>query len=344
MVNKIIYLILALFVVIIIIPLLITRGVFFFGEEKGEEIIIKVYNTELKEIVEMELEEYLVGVVAAEMPANYHQEALKAQAVAARTYAARHLSLFGGNGSQQYPGADICTDYRFSQAWISKDSMKEKWGFIPFFYFYNRINEAVEETKGKVIVYNNKLIDAVYHSNAGGMTEDPYYVWGNRVPYLKSVKSPYDSKKKKNYIYNFNFKLTDVDMKLGTSLEEIVAGVQKNSESRIISFNKNNIIKTLQKSNSGRIVKIRFGDKIIGGQELRRKLSLPSNLAEFEIRGSKLFCTVKGNGHGVGMSQTGADGFAKNNYNYKEILKHYYQEVEIKNIKELIRYKTTSTR
>lgn len=306
----------------------------------GDDLLIKVYDTEVEKIVAMELEDYLIGVVAAEMPANYHLEALKAQAVAARTYAARHLKIFGGSGSQQYPGADICTDYRYSQAWISQEKMKDKWGFVPFFYLYNRISRAVEDTNGGVLIYNGRLIDAVYHSNAGGMTEDPYYVWSNRVSYLKSVKSPYDKEKKSNYSYNYTLDLKDVDRKLGTSLTELTA-VRDKQRVELLSSSNDNLIKVLQKSNSGRIVAIKFGDKIIEGQELRKKLSLPSNLVEFEIKGKNLYCEVKGNGHGVGMSQAGADGLARHDYNYNEILLHYYQGVEIEKINHLAGYKTT---
>ncbi|MGM0410075.1 MAG: stage II sporulation protein D [Bacillota bacterium] len=333
MIKKFSFFVVILFIIIIIIPFFITKGIFFFDNKDKDEIMIKVYNAKLEKTEEMELEDYLVGVVAAEMPANYNIEALKAQAVAARTYAAQNLEEFGGSGSKKYDGADICTDFRYSQAWINKEEMREKWSFLPFFYFYNRILKAVEETSGEVITYKGKLIDAVYHSNAGGMTEDPYYVWGSRLPYLKSVESPYDKQKAKNYQFNYNFELEEVDKLLGTSLTEII----KNGEGdpKIIPFSEKKVITILEKTISGRISKIRFGDKIIGGQELRNNLSLPSNMVEIELKNSKIFFEVKGNGHGVGMSQAGADGYARYGYNYKEILNHYYQGVKIVELKDL---------
>ncbi|MFW5986551.1 MAG: SpoIID/LytB domain-containing protein, partial [Halanaerobiales bacterium] len=174
---------LIIFIILILVPLLLVK------EQDDEKIVLRVYNHQLDKIVEMELNQYLRGVLAAEMPARYHPEALKAQAVAARTYTLKQLPRYGGSRNSAYKGADVSTDYRECQAYFSEREMKDRWGFIPFFYYWSRINTAVEETAKQVLVYDGKLIDAVYHANSGGRTENAEYVWGRNTPYLKSVES-----------------------------------------------------------------------------------------------------------------------------------------------------------
>ena len=339
MFKKSLYYIIFIFLLIIILPLLITRGFFFFTEEEKGPMILKVYDTEQNKIVEMELETYLKGVVAAEMPALYDLEALKAQAVAARTYALKQMPLYGGPGCSQHSEADLSTDYRYSQAWISRDKMKEKWGFVPYFYFWNRISRVVEETQGEVITHNGQLIDAVYHSNAGGVTEDAYYVWGNKTPYLKSVKSPYDHESIKNYQYEFKIPLKKFDEKLSTNISEIVEQIKEKADSNekiLTEINQDpELFKVLQRSESGRILSIEVGGKEFTGQKIRRRLSLPSNKFEFSIKENHVEARVIGNGHGVGMSQAGSNGLAKHGYNYREIVNHYYADVKIVDIADL---------
>ena len=341
MFKKSLYYILFIFLIIIILPLLITRGFFFFtGEDEGP-LILKVYDTNKEKIVKMELETYLKGVVAAEMPAIYNLEALKAQAVAARTYALKQMPLYGGPGCSQNPEADISTDFRYSQAWISREEMKEKWGFLPFFYFWNRISRVVEETRGEVITYKGELIDAVYHSNAGGVTEDAYYVWGNKTPYLKSVKSPYDQESNKNYRYIFKIPISVFDEKLSTNILEFISSGKSenadNDDQKMLTDIKNNeeVFKVLNRSESGRVLAIKIAGKEFTGQQVRKKLSLPSNKFNFIIKEKFIETRVIGNGHGVGMSQAGANGLAKHGYTYSEIIKHYYSGVKIENLKEL---------
>ncbi len=309
------YFIIIIFLIIIIIPLLIIKGFFY---HKETPIIIKVYNYKTDEIVSMELDNYLKGVVAAEMPAAYHIEALKAQSVASRTYTLKKLPAFGGNGCNQ-PGADISTDYRYDQAWYSEKEMKERWGFFSYFYYWARISRAVEETSEKVVVYNNKLIDSVYHSNSGGKTEDAGVVWGKSLPYLCSVDSPYDENHVKNYKHVKEITLEKINEIMGTTLHT----------------EKNNIegkVDVLKYSNTGRVLKIQLGEQTFSGEEVRKKLKLTSTKFELDIKGQNIIFNIVGNGHGVGMSQDGADGFAKNGYNYKQILEHYYRGVDIVSI------------
>ncbi len=303
--NKIGYLILFIFIILIVIPLVMLKGFLFFQKQEGPEVI-RVYNYREDKVVTMELSDYLKGVVAAEMPATYKMEALKAQAVAARTYTLKKIEA----SSEKHPGADICTDYHCCQAWISEKEMKDRWGFLPYFYYWSRITNAVEDTKGEVIVYNNQLIDAVYHSNSGGKTEDGGVVWSEDVPYLKSVESPYDKNGRNNYLHNKRFSFSELSQELGTEI-------------------KNKKIEILELSQSGRVLKIQIGDNTYTGREIRSKLNLSSTLFEIKTSGEQVLFTVYGNGHGVGMSQDGADGYARHGYNYKQIIRHFYQGVEI---------------
>ncbi|MFP4015931.1 MAG: stage II sporulation protein D, partial [Halanaerobiales bacterium] len=308
--SKLGILFLSILLILIIIPLLINE--FLSQSEDVSPQLLKVFNHQTGQIMQMELEEYLRGVVAAEMPAIYHTEALKAQAVAARTYAVRQLSQFGGSGTQKYNGADLSTDYADCQAYISEEQMKEKWGFVSFFYHWAKINKAVEETSGQVLVHKNSLIEAVYHANSGGMTEAAEYVWGNQSSYLQSVDSPFDSLSERNFkrIETFSIndfvKIFNIDKSKGVSEIEI-----------------------LNVSKSGRVLEIRIDNKSYTGKEVRELLDLPSTKFEIDKNGSSIEVNTYGYGHGVGLSQDGANGLAQNGYDYQQILHHYYTDVEI---------------
>lgn len=327
MLSKGVYLLLGLFIVLIIIPVILIKGDFW--REDINSQLIRVYNHKEKKIVIMELEEYLRGVVAAEMPALYHPEALKAQAVAARTYTLRQLPEYGGAGCRNHPGADISTDFNTSQAWLSEEEMRERWGFLPFFYYWTRVNNAVEETEGEVLQYKFVMIDAVYHANAGGITENSRHVWGREKPYLLSVESPYDSIRQKNYINNYYFGLVDIMEKL-----ELNSKDESGSEGNV-GLDENLQLEVLKRSESGRVLELKMGSHVFTGNEFRQRLSLPSNMFTITREGDIFTFTVKGKGHGAGMSQDGADGFARHGYNYKEILAHYYPGTTITEIEPL---------
>lgn len=311
------FLIILIFLILIVIPVIIIKGPFW--NRQNSSILVKVYNHEIGKIVTMELSSYLRGVVAAEMPAVYDIEALKAQAVAARTYTLKQLPSFGGEGSQEHPGADICTDHNHSQAWLSEKDMKSRWGFLPFFYYWARINRAIEETEGEVLYYNGQLIDAVYHANSGGTTEDASFVWGRETPYLISVPSPYDKESKKNYMHTITFEVEELKAKLG--INDIKENEQKD-------------IKIIEKSKSDRVLNVNVFNREFTGKELRNRLALPST--KFDISANNegiIIFKVYGKGHGVGLSQDGANGYAKHGYDYKEILRHYYPGANIGKIR-----------
>ena len=250
-------------------------------------------------IIELALEDYIIGVVAGEMPASFSMEALKAQAVAARTYALKKLAQ-----------NQIMSDTIRDQVYKDISQMKKLWG-NSFTIYYNKIKNAVLSTKGEAIYYQNSLIDAVYFSTSNGKTEDSVHVWGNSFPYLVSVDSPWD---------------TNVTSFLKTTMK-----TKSEVETKLnIKLSDETEIKVLSKSSSGRINKIQIGDQIFNGVDLYNKLGLRSRDFTMWIDGETVYFETRGFGHGVGMSQYGANGMAKEGYTYTEILKHYYQGVQIR--------------
>lgn len=272
--------------------------------------VVHVYDKDSRKIVQMNVEDYLVGVVAAEMPASFSEEALKAQAVAARTYTVRKLKIYGGSGCKSHVKADICTDSTCCQAYNSPADLKKKWGNPT--YYEGRIREAVLSTQGELVVYNDEPIEAFFHSTAGGYTEDSENAFSAALPYLRSVKSDetgashYESTKsytRSAFVSNINKAFKGAKLKANT-LE--------------------NQIEILSRFESGRVDRLRLGGASITGKELRKQLALDSTNITFEYSKKNVVIKTKGYGHGVGMSQTGADAMAKEGSSYKEILLYYY--------------------
>lgn len=286
---------------------------------KGEDVFIRVYMHEQDKIVEMNLEEYLGGVVAAEMPAEFELEALKSQAVAARTYAVKNMLIFGGSGLVTQPGADVSTDYRQSQAWLSEEKLKERWGGN-YDAYRGKIRRAVEETKGEVATYNGELINAVFHSMSGERTASAKEVWGFDYPYLISVPCTWDQKTPR-YEEQKEFALADIEKLLGTETQ-VVAAVENGS----------GVIQVVEKTDSGRVGQIRIGSKIFPGLAVREKLDLRSTNFTVAIHDGKMVFDTIGYGHGVGLCQYGANGMAKAGQDYRQIITTYYTGVAIKNI------------
>lgn len=283
----------------------------------GKDLPIEVYMCDKDKIVTMKLEDYILGVVAGEMPLSFHPEALKAQALAARTYTMLRMKQFGGSGCSKHPGAEICTDSAHCQAYRDPSALREG---------LDRLKEAVYGTAGEVIVYDNRLIDAVFHSTSGGKTENSEEIWSNRVPYLRSVMSQYEEHSPK-YIAQQEVSI-DYFIQCMKKLDPSVAISKKNIKSGI---------KVLERSEGGRITKLKVGDKTFSGTEVRNILGLNSANFNFTVGGSTILFTVVGNGHGIGMSQYGADGMAKNGANYRDIVMHYYQGVDIVSISDLVK-------
>lgn len=249
-------------------------------------------------VLNIELEEYLVGVVAAEIPASFNVEALKAQAIVARTYTlkriSRGLTLGDTVATQEYK--DI-------------NQMKNTWQG-DFQKYYDKIKSAVDATKGKYITYGGTYIDAVYHSTSNGYTEDSVYVWGNSIPYLKSVDSSWD-KTASSYLRT--------ETKDNNTILSILG----------ISISADTPVEVLSRNASGRITSVRIGDSTYTGVNLRNMLGLRSADFDIVVQNGNLVFTTRGYGHGVGMSQYGANGMANSGYNYAQIITHYYQGVQI---------------
>lgn len=264
---------------------------------KTSENIITIYRSN-GTVLNIELEEYLIGVVASEMPASFNIEALKAQAIVARTYALKRISE-----------NKVLTDTVSTQVYKDNSELKKVWK-EDYDKYYNKIKNAVLTTKGLVITYNGKLIDAVYHSTSNGMTEDSIYVWDYSLPYLKSVSSEYDKSVStyKKYIF---ITYENISKILNTTID-------KNTQF------------ILSRNQSNRVTEIKVNDISLNGTTFRNLLGLRSTDFELELLDDNIKITTYGYGHGVGMSQYGANSFGNNGYNYKDILKHYYTGISIK--------------
>lgn len=326
--KKVIIILIIFIFVIFTIPVIFTKSSTVKGEvveNKVEEVVMKDYDykqydkikllhVKSNEIEELGLDEYLLGVVSAEMPATFEQEALNAQSVVARTYTIYTISHNNGKHGE----AHICDDSKCCQAWISKEDRIAKWEENVREENWRKIQLAVNNTKGKIITYNGEVIDAFFHSNSGGMTEVPVNVWGGTdYPYLKSVETSGEDAYSQ---YNSEVIITK---------DEFKNKILQKHRDFIIDYNAEDCIKILEYNESGRIKTIKVGNLNLSGVEVRTLLGLKSANFEVILDGENIKFIVKGYGHGVGMSQTGADSMAKSGSHYEDIIKHFYSDVEI---------------
>ena len=278
---------------------------------------VKLLHTKTNKIEELDIDRYLYGVVSAEMPASFEEEALKAQAVVARTYTIYKIINNGG----KHKDADICDSSLCCQAWISEEDRKNKWDEDEREENWNKILNAVNSTKGKIITYNGKPINAFFHSNSGGETEAPIDVWGGSgYPYLQSVSTSGEDAYSQ---YSSEAEFTK------SEFEEKIKEIHSNFK---IDFKEKDCIKIEEYTDGNRVKKIKIGNLELSGVEVRNILGLKSANFEVTISDEKIKFKVIGYGHGVGMSQTGADSLAKEGKNYEDIIHHYYTNVEIENI------------
>jgi len=274
------------------------------ADKKIEDSINILLNGSIQNI---ELEEYIIGVVAGEMPASFDIEALKAQAIASRTYALYHKYK---NNNNTY---DLTGDIN-SQVYLTKDEMRNKWGG-DYQKYYDKIKSAVITTNDQVIIYNNELIESFYFSMSSGNTQEAGYVFNENRDYLKSVESPYDNKYLKNFEVETVYDIEEFLNLLGISCtENIIGGIERNT--------------------AGYVTNLTICNSIIDGNDFRKKLNLRSTNFDINVL-DQISIITKGYGHGVGMSQYGANGFAKAGYTYEDIIKHYYSGVEIRSIKDV---------
>lgn len=250
--------------------------------------------------VEISAFDYIVGVVSAEVPVTFEKEALKAQAVAARTY------LVHSRKNPKHENADICADPECCQAYISQDELREKWG-KNYDKYIELISSAVSETDGEYLSFEGEPILAAFHSSSAGVTENGDY------PYLQSVSSPEDEKNVPNYITTVA--LRDIDFR------DTVLYLKPEAD---MTGEADTWIEKTELTDSGRVKSMTIGGVSFTGAELRKLFSLRSTAFEIEHTDGGFTITVTGYGHGVGMSQYGANAMAKERADYKEILYHYY--------------------
>lgn len=291
-----------IYTLVILIPITIISFLFKgtnFNMQKNKQIVDKYQvNVETTdELLTMDIEEYIIGVVAGEMPALFHKEALKAQAIASRTYLINHL--------QSNKTISNTTD---DQVYLTEEEMKEKWK-DDYKKYYNKIKEAVLSTKNLIMYYNNEPIKAYYFSTSNGYTASSISVFNENREYLTSVESPFD----KDNSHTITISKQDFCNKLNMLCNQI-------SISNII------------KDNSNRISSITINNKTYTGIEIRKLLSLRSTDFTINIKENNIEIITKGYGHGVGMSQYGANNMAKLGFTYEEILKYYYQDIKIESI------------
>ncbi len=277
---------------------------------------VNLLHKKTNKVEKINLDEYIANVVSAEMPVNYDIEALKAQAIVARTY-----TIYKITTSKKHNNADICDDSTCCQAWISKEDRLKKWDNSVAQANWNKIIQAVNDTKGKIITYNSKPINAFFHANSGGKTEIPFYVWGGQgYPYLQVVETAGEE----NYS---QYKSEAVFTK-----NEFEKKIKKEHSNFKINYKDDDCIKIIERDNSNRVVTVKIGNLELSGVETRTLLGLKSANFEVQIEKNSIKFNVIGYGHGVGMSQTGADALAKQGKKYDEIIKHFYKDVEIKDI------------
>lgn len=280
--------------------------------EKSDSDTISVFLSEEEKTEEIDMRDYIIGSVAQEMPASYEIEALKAQALAAVTYAEYSKK----NNSDSTSSADISDDSNTHQGYLTQEQMQEKWGDA-YEIYYNKIAAAVDAVIDKVITYDSEPIMAAYHAISTGQTESAENIWGEEIPYLASVESEGDK-----YSTRYSSEVTL------TSDEIIQAAKEKGLT---ITDTDDELIKINSTTQSGTVTSVSIGSYEFTGTDIRDMFSLRSPSFDVTYENGSYTFSVKGYGHSVGMSQYGADWYAKQGYTYEQIIKHYYTGVEIEN-------------
>ncbi|MGM0875077.1 MAG: stage II sporulation protein D [Bacillota bacterium] len=312
-----------LFIIILLIPTLLVAP--FMDQSKGKlgeelsvakkdvsvlaesPVAVPVYRSQTKEIENIPLEEYVIGVVASEMPAEFETEALKAQALAARTYITKQLM---SDQTLSAPEGSVVTDTTMHQVYKSDEDLKKIWG-KDYTKKLNKITEAVAATQGKILTYENQPIEASFFSTSNGYTENSEAYWENSFPYLKSVESSWDEKSPKFYDQKV-ISIQEFERKLGVNLE-----------------NSGSVGKITELTPGKRVATVKVDGQEFTGREVREKLELKSTDFTWEMKGDSVVIETKGFGHGVGMSQYGANFMAEAGKSYTDIVSHYYLGAEV---------------
>lgn len=295
-------------ILVVVVPMVVANKSQSELSESGEvETLVTVERSSDGSKDTLAIEEYLVGVVAGEMPADFEEEALKAQAVAARTYVVKNVQDNGGE-------SDI-TDTVDDQVYKDNEELKEQWG-KDFETNLDKIQSAVEATKGEIITYNGDPITALFFSTSNGKTENSGDYYPEDLPYLISVESEWDLETPKYYTET-SMSVEEIDSKLGVDLQS------------------GNDIAIESRTEGDNISEVEICGKSFTGREVREKLGLKSSDFSIDVDGENVVITTLGNGHDVGMSQYGANEMAKSGFDYSEIISHYYTGVDITDTQEI---------
>ncbi|MGE7875951.1 stage II sporulation protein D [Peribacillus muralis] len=269
---------------------------------------VAVYRSNAKKIEKVPMETYLTGVVASEMPADFEEEALKAQALTARTYIVNQL--IGERRSGLPDGADV-SDTVMHQVYKNDDELKNQWG-SEYKSKMKKISKAIKETEGQILTYDGKPITATFFSTSNGYTENSEDYWQADFPYLRSVSSPWDKEESPKFYNKVVVNTADFENKLGVSLSSGTT-----------------IGTVVERTSGNRVGVVEIGGKKLTGKQIREKLGLTSSDFNWERQGNRIVITTKGSGHGVGMSQYGANGMAREGKSYEDIVKYYYKGVKV---------------
>lgn len=280
---------------------------------------ISVYDINTSQVFEIEFEEYICGVVAGEMPPAYNGEALKAQAVAARSFILSKAGEYFGKDEQRHSGAMICTDSAHCKEWQSINETKKYWDTRYGDEYEERIRKAVSDTSGEYMVCNGETVKAYFYAMSGGRTENASEVWDAELPYLKSVNSHEDLK-------------SDGFETMYTVPRERFCELIKKERGEFKLSDSDELKVEVKRTEGGGVFEIKIAGVTFKGEEIRKIFNLKSTNFEIKPTEDKITFIVKGNGHGVGMSQNGANVLAGEGMKYDEILKHYYSGVSIVNL------------
>ncbi|BAU26487.1 stage II sporulation protein D [Aneurinibacillus soli] len=289
-------------------------------QEKPITFPIKVLRVETGKVESIPLEQYVAGVVAGEMPAEFEVEALKAQALAARTYITLRIAK---KDFSDVPKQGHVTDTIKHQVYLDDKQRRARWGST-YDWKNERIVRAVQETAGQILTYENQPINATFFSTSNGYTENAEDYWGSKIPYLRSVKVPWDTASPR-YETTVTIPIEQVEKRLKTKLAIPTGGGPSSWQ------------KVLSRTVGQRVKEIKIGDKTYTGRSVRELLDLNSSHFTLSIEKKNVVVHTLGYGHGVGMSQWGANGMAKEGKKAEEIVAYFYKGVQIQNAEKWLK-------
>jgi stage II sporulation protein D len=319
--KKILYKGLIVSVVVLLVPFILTS---IFSEHDKASKSIGTMNFSIYYEVngvkeELTFDQYLLGVVAANMPAGYQMEALKAQAVIARTYALYNISLLSDNN----PGQNRFTTSELGLSYIGLNSLEQFWGSEKYQEYFSKFENAVYATKDEVLTFQDELILPLFFNTGSGFTRSAFEAWGIEVPYLAGVPSKQDVTST-NYLKIEEFRTGDlIDL-----LKKFYSGI------RLTVDNFFDQVKVGTRDSAGYVLKIDLGSLTVSGEEFAKVLGLSSNHFYIEEYEGNVRIICNGSGHGIGLSQYGANAMAEDGSSYTEILEHYYTGIDFADLSQ----------